>query len=205
MIVLDFEQNTPEWYAARLGIPTASNFDKIVTATGARSASRSKYMDELFDEIITGERADKFYGAAMKRGHKNEDESRKYYEFLRDCHVEQPGFCFKDELKRFGSSPDGLVSPDGGFETKDAAPHVQEKRLIEGWTGSEYHRQVMGNMMVTGREWWDLVSYCRGLSPVIIRFERDEHFISLLEKEVNLFCDELDERVRRVRNIMVKI
>ena len=43
MIILECEQRTPEWYAARVGKPTASGFSKIVTSTGERSKSREGY------------------------------------------------------------------------------------------------------------------------------------------------------------------
>ena len=39
LITLDCEQGSEEWLAARLGIPTATGFENIVTATGKKSAS----------------------------------------------------------------------------------------------------------------------------------------------------------------------
>jgi hypothetical protein len=37
MITHDVTQGSPEWLEARLGIPTASEFDKIITPTGKPS------------------------------------------------------------------------------------------------------------------------------------------------------------------------
>jgi len=36
MKILTFEQQTPEWFDARRGIPTASNFSKILTTKGEK-------------------------------------------------------------------------------------------------------------------------------------------------------------------------
>jgi len=55
MLIVNCEQNTPEWYEARLGIPTASGFDRIITTKGEVSKSREKYLYELAGEIVTGE------------------------------------------------------------------------------------------------------------------------------------------------------
>jgi len=54
MITLDIEQGTEEWSKARLGIPTASCFDKLVTTKGEPSKQAQKYMWQLAAEKITG-------------------------------------------------------------------------------------------------------------------------------------------------------
>ena len=54
LITLDCEQGSEEWLAARLGIPTATGFENIVTATGKKSTSYIKYMAELIEESILG-------------------------------------------------------------------------------------------------------------------------------------------------------
>ena len=51
------EQRTPEWFAARVGIPSASNFDKIFTSKGAKSTQSKAFMNTLLAEFITGEKA----------------------------------------------------------------------------------------------------------------------------------------------------
>ena len=199
MIVVNCEQNSPEWYQVRLGVPTASKFGEILTASGERSKSRTKYLYRLAGEIITGKMHESFQSHHFERGHEVEPLSRQYYELLNGVEVEQVGFCFKDERRLFGASPDGLVGPCGGFETKAALPHVQAERLAEGWTGAEHHRQVMGNLYVTGREWWDLVSFCPNMQPVIIRFERDDSFFEKLEKELDSFCLDLKSLVEKIK------
>lgn len=191
MIILDCEQNSPEWFEARLGIPTASSFNKIVDSKGRRSKQREKYLYELAGEVITGESKDSYNNANMDRGHEREDESRKTYEFIKSAEVRQVGFCYFDEKKEFGCSPDGLVGEDGVFETKDAVSHVHLDRWENGWSKAAHFQQIQGGLYVMDRKWCDLQSYSRGFKPLIVRFERDEDFIKLLKIEIRLFNDDL--------------
>ncbi len=195
--ISDVVQGSIEWYAIRCGIPSASSFDKIVTTKGERSKQREKYLYELAGERITGEPKSGYTNAHMDRGHEREPESRAMYEFINDCEVEIVGFCFLDEKKEIGCSPDGLVGEVGGFETKDALPHIQIERLEKGWSDADYFQQVQGSLYVTGREWWDLVSFSRGIKPIIKRFTRDEEFIKKLAIELKLFVNDINKLVER--------
>lgn len=199
MIILECKQNSPEWDVARCGIPSASSFEKIVTTKGVRSKSREKYLYQKVGEQLSGEITQGYYGSSMALGHEREDEARELYSFIHDVEVEQVGFCFFDEKKEFGGSPDGLVGESGGFETKNALPHVQVDRLENGWSHADHYQQVQGNLYVTGRKWWDLMSYSRGIKPIIIRFERDEQFIKMLSREIQMFVDDLKLMVKKYR------
>ena len=195
MILLECDQNSETWEKARLGIPTASCFEQIITTTGACSKQREKYLYKLAGEKISGEKSTGYYGKSMATGHEREDESRQLYSFIHDVEVVQVGFCFYDEKKEFGASPDGLIGENGGFETKNAEPHVQLERLEKGWSPADHFQQIQGGLLVTGREWWDLVSYSRGLKPIIKRFYRDEQFIKKLHIEIKLFIHDLNALV----------
>jgi hypothetical protein len=192
------DQGTPEWLALRLGIPSASRFQEIVTTTGIPSKSRKKYMYELAGERITGEvKESKRYGS-MQMGIDREPEARECYQFLMDTPVKQVTFVYLDESRSVGCSPDGLVEPNGGFENKNAEPHVQICRHEEGWSKAEHFQQVQGGLWICAREWWDLQSYCRGTKPIITRYYRDERFIATLAAEIRAFNEELDEMVKRL-------
>lgn len=197
MIILDCEQGTPEWDNARLSIPTSSKFKDIITTKGTISKTRKKYLYIKAGERISGEKRETYKNGFMDKGHERENESRELYEFVNDVKVKQVGFCFFDEKKEFGCSPDGLVGEDGGFENKNAEADIQLERLEEGWTGMEHYQQVQGNLYVTGRKWWDLVSYSRGLQPLTIRFERDEEFIKKLAIEIKIFNNDIEKLVKK--------
>ena len=66
-----------EWHEARLGIPTASEFSRIVTPTGKLSAARATYMGELLAEWALGEPVGGFTGTEdTERGQVLEPEAR---------------------------------------------------------------------------------------------------------------------------------
>jgi len=197
MIVIDCVQNTPEWDKIKNGVPSASQFDRIVTTTGVRSKQREKYLYELAGEKITGERKEGYKNAAMDRGHDREAESREMYEFVNSVKVQIVGFCFLDNKKEIGCSPDGLVGEMGGFETKDTLPHIQIERLEKGWSTADHFQQVQGCLKVTNRKWWDIVSYSRGLPLITNRLFRDEIFIQKLSVEIVMFVNDLNSLVKK--------
>jgi len=199
VIITEVIQNSDAWRQLRLGIPTASCFEKIVKTNGQRSASREKYLFKLAGEKLSGEKTDSYYGASMAKGHEREDESRTWYSFMNDIEVKQVGFCFFDDKKEFGGSPDGLVGEDGGFETKNAESHVQVDRLVNGWSKAKHFQQVQGSLYITGRKWWDLVSFSRGIKPIVIRFHRDEKFIAKLAEEIQAFIQDLGALVAKLK------
>jgi hypothetical protein len=198
MKILEHEQRTPEWYAARCGIPTASGFDKIITSTGKRSTSRERYLYELAGQKLGGVVEETFQSFAMQRGTIMEAEARSLYEFSRDS-VQTVGFCLSD-CGRWGFSPDGLVGEKGGVEIKCPLIHTHVKYMVDckDEMPAEYFPQVQGALLVSGREWWDFVSYYPGLPPVIVREEPNLAFQRLLRQELEAFCDELDQLVKKL-------
>jgi len=195
----DVQQGTPEWMEIRMGIPTASEFKKILKANGEPSASREKYMQELAYERLTGRVANPFTLSAFKRGKEMEPESRSTFESEFFVEVKEVAFVYGDENKRYGCSPDGLIYDDGGFETKDALPHIQLERLKKNRIPTEHFHQLQGCLFTTHREYWWFRSYCRGMRPLNIKVERNEKFIKLLEARLKEFCDELDSFVRKCK------
>ena len=59
-IILDCEQGSPEWEAARLGVATASMCSKILTPTGRLSSARDEYVGKLLAEWALGEPVEEF-------------------------------------------------------------------------------------------------------------------------------------------------
>ena len=188
MKIIDVEQGTPEWLQARVGIPTASAFDRIITSKTLKlSAQAAKYRYELIAEWTLGHPLDSGTNAWMNRGSDLEAEARNAYEFLTENTVEQVGFVTTDD-GLIGCSPDGLVGDDGGVEIKcpGAAKHVENMRSHD-----DYRIQIYGCMWICERAWWDFVSYCPGFSPVVRRVERDDEIIGKIEKAVRKFVDDL--------------
>lgn len=197
MIIIEAEQGSPEWFAARIGIPTASRFKDIVTMNGAPSTSRKKYLYQLAGERLAGAKEDTYQSAAMARGVELEGEARLLYEMVHGVQVQQVGLCLHDS-RRYGCSPDGLVGTHG-LEIKCPSMAVHTQYLDEAKVPAEYHQQVQGSMLVTGLDAWTFMSYHPAIKPLHFMAKRDEPFLTKLQSELERFCDELDALTERLR------
>jgi len=199
MKICNHEQGSPEWFEARLGIPSASMFSKIVTTKGVWSTQADSYINQLVAERLTGEREEIYQSHHMIRGTELEPEARDMYCLMKDVEVQEVGFCLHDTLKA-GCSPDGLVGEDGGIEIKCPAPATHVEYLRGGVLPSRYKQQVMGCLWITQREWWDFVSYHPNMKPLIVRVERDEEYIAALEECVTKAVNLIEENVNQFFN-----
>ena len=200
MIEIKCEQGTEEWFDLKIGIPSASNFNKIVTTTGIPSKQQEKYLYQLAGETITGKREEGLSSKAMEQGVIREAEARDLYQMLNDVDVRQTGVCYKDENKDFLCSPDGLIGEDGMLEIKCPLIHTHVSYLLKNALPSDYYCQVHGQMYVTGRKYCDFMSYYPGLPSLIIRVYRGEEFIKKLEVELNVFAIKLKEIVKVLKS-----
>jgi len=200
MIIVDVVQGTPEWMACRLGIPTASEFSNIITpAKGEYSKSATTYMHKLIAESLTGKEATGFMSDWMERGVEMEAEARSWYEFTRNATVRQVGFCYRDDRKDCGCSPDGLLD-DRGLEIKCVSPGVMVGYLLDGGMVREYIPQVQGSMLVTGLSVWDFLVYHPDFEPMLITVKRDDEYISKLEMYLARFNKERLEKLERLKH-----
>lgn len=203
MKIVKVEQGSDEWIKARLGIPTASRFSKILTPAGQLSKSSIDYMYELIAESIIGQPCENGRSQFMERGTELEDDAVALYEFQKDIDVNRVGFCLRDD-GMVGCSPDGLVGPDGGLEIKCPAAKTQiEYILAEQSFYPKYKPQVQGNLYVTEREWWDLLAFSPALPSPIVRIYRDESFIGKLENAVDEFTDKLLELREKIKSMEI--
>jgi hypothetical protein len=190
MIRLDVEQGSAAWFAARAGLPTASNFDKLITPKTLKPSAQNRgYRNHLLAEWLLGEAIVEEGSQFMGRGQDLEAEARDWYEMERGQDVELGGFCLRDD-RRTGCSPDGFVGTDGLVQIKvpSAANHVGY--LLDG-LGDQYRLQLQGELWVCDRTWCDFVSYNPKLPAVLLRIERDEEVIQAIQSAVDQFADEL--------------
>lgn len=198
MEIITCEQGTPEWHQARVGIPTASEFQTLLMKgkKGGESLTRKTYMRKLAGEIITGEPMWSFNNEHMERGKQWEGEARDLYAFLHDAEPQQVGFIRNG---RKGASPDSLIGDKGGLEIKTRLAHLQIELLEDGEVPAEHIAQIQGCLWIAEREWWDFVSYSPRLPLFVRRVQRDDAFISQISQAVDQFNSELDELVERIR------
>jgi hypothetical protein len=196
MIILDHEQGSPAWYDSRLGRPSASQFNKLITSAGKASSQADGYINELIAERLTGVRVPIYVTEHMERGIRLEPEAREHYEFITEQKVTEYGFIL-DDSEEFGCSPDGFVGNEGGLEVKCPTDsnligyHRNNKSFI-----NKYKQQIMGCMMITERSWWSLMAYSETIPHLIVRVERDDEYIEKLaaevQKAVNIIVNETE-------------
>lgn len=195
---MDIEQRSEEWFKARLGKATGSGFKNILTelkSGSGEAAARRNYRAQLVVERFTGQQAERFKTSAMEWGTETEDLARFTYTVKTGNQVDEAGFIEHPTLAA-GISPDGLVGEDGGIEIKclNTANHIEV--LKTGRVPREHMPQIQGCMWVTGRQWWDFVSFEPTLPEnaqiFILRVPRDEVYIKNLRTEVAIFLDEVD-------------
>jgi hypothetical protein len=195
--IFDCEQGSPEWFACRRGIPTASEFDTILAKGrgGGESKTRRTYMLKLLGERLTGEPMYSYSNEHMERGKEMEAEARDLYVFMRDVETRRVGFVRNGDV---GCSPDSLIADAGMLEIKTKLAHLQLEVLLDDDLPSEHKAQVQGQLWVAEREWVDFVSYWPRLPLFIKRVYRDEVYIAKLKTAVGQFEEELGELLERI-------
>jgi len=201
----DMIQRSPEWYEARLGKATASRFNDIM-ATGAAGkplAGWKNYKAELLIERLTGEPYNNFQSKEMLWGIETEPLARLYYTLSTGNQVEEVGFMEHEQMLA-GASPDGFIGEQGGLEIKCPNPATHIETLHTKAVPRQYVAQVQGNMWITGRKWWDFVSFDPRMPEnakyIMIKVPRDDAYIESLEGKVRLFLKEVAEEVEFVNN-----
>lgn len=195
-----FEQGSEEWHKARTGNPGATGFSNIITSTGKPSASRDKYVYEIAEERLSGEKPESFKSYYTLRGSRLEPEARDLFSMIHSVDVEECAMIYPDDRKEYHISPDGIMPEiKQGLEIKCPALITHDKYLSDGVLPTEYRLQVQGSLMVTGYQTWWFMSYFPGLKPFIIPVERDEKLIAVLKDEMERFIDDVKSLIDRLK------
>lgn len=199
MKIHNVDQNSDEWMKLRAGKPTASEFGKVVTSTGAPSKSASDYAMTLAAEAFAGGEVESWSGNHhTERGHELEAEAISAYEFMHDATVERVGFLTNDD-ETMGCSPDGIVGGDGMIEIKclSAKEHVKALLYYQKHKKAppKYFQQTQGQMMIAGRQWCDLYFYHPTLPKLAVRQTPDIDFVIKLSAKLIEVAKERDNAI----------
>ena len=205
MKIIEAEQGSPEWFAARLGRITASRMSDVVAQgrSGAPSATRATYMGELAAEMLTGVQVELYMNADMQRGTELEPLARTAYETKTRQMVDSVGLIIHPDNDRWAASPDGLVGEDGLLELKCPKTHTHIAYLLAGKPPAQYLPQMAWQAACCGREWVDFASYDprmpEELQLFIVRYEPPMSYIAELELAATAFLAELNAMVEKLR------
>ncbi len=198
LIISNIVQGSPEWMELRLGNPGAASISKIITSKGNPSKQAKDYMLQMAAETISGRYEETYQSQHMTDGIEREAENVALFEMVHDIEVRRVALVYKDEHRLFHCSPDGLIGDDGGLEVKSPMGKTQIKRLLDNKLPTEYFGQIQMSLYVCEREYWWFQSYYAGLDTFTIRVERDEDYISLLEKALYKFVGELQDVIKEL-------
>lgn len=199
MRILDCEQYSAEWWAARAGVPTASEAERILTASGKPSASQPVYMGELIDDLVRPrqereEEERRFDNSHTRRGREHEPKARAWHSLVTGFDTIEVGMIFRDD-GLVGCSPDALIvdkdgKPIGGGEFKAPEGKKHAYWMVEGKLPDEFKQQVHFSLVVSGLPFWDFVSFCPGYKPFRIRVTPDD-YTAKMAAEIDAFVIKL--------------
>lgn len=181
-------QCSDDWYNLRKGIPTASQFHRIITSKMEYATIASaRYIHDLINES-----KNLYRSPAMQYGIDTESEARKWLELVLDKSISEIGFILSD-CERFGCSPDGLIDGEEiGVEIKCPQREAHSKFLDGQPIPHAYYAQIQGSLLITGYEKWYFLSYRHDMPHELRVVHRDEAFIQKLKQFLDYFNEELN-------------
>lgn len=187
----DIPQGSDAWLQARCGILTASVIGQLITAKTVKPAANDTargLIASLIAERITGRVDPVQPSRAMLRGSLLEDEGRREYAKVTGFDVAEVGFARLDTgTYTLGASPDLLVGDDGGGEIKSPSQKVHVQTVMSGVVPAYNRAQVQANLAVTGRSWWDFISYLPGEPLCVIRDFPDPAWQAVIRQVAETF------------------
>ena len=217
--VIDCDQRSDQWKAARIGRLTGSVAAEAFATTqkGAWSADRKNLRTRLVLERLTNQPQERPVGGYQVRdGIAREPMARYKYECLTGAVVRQCGFVSDNEIP-IGCSPDGVLGDFEGLvsiKSPIAATHLatltvyrqQQKAETPGPASLvvpiEYLHQIRHELYCTGASWCDYISFHpafpASLQLVIVRVARTDVDLAAYEGLVRDFLAEVDAEYVKV-------
>lgn len=198
MIEMHMPQGSPEWWAVRRGIPTGSQFGRIITPKkGEYASGADTYAAELIAESLGWQSG--FHGSPdTERGNRLEKEALRWLSFRYGISSRDVGFCLSD-CGRYGASPDG-IAPDGSpIEVKAPDLHTFLKWRVKNELPEDHKAQCHAEMWVTGasRCWFVAYASHASIDNMMVEVKRDA-FTEQLGTCIARFCDRLEKLQREI-------
>jgi putative phage-type endonuclease len=194
----EIAQGTPEWLKARLGCATASRANDFCAAE--TTAAYQNLLWQLVAERETQIVEEAYVNADMQRGTEMEPIARAAYEAHTGTFVTQTGFWLHPTIPFFGASPDGLVGDDGLIEIKCPRTSTHLRYRSENKAPTQYKRQMICQLLCTGRKWVDFVSFDNRVRDskqlVIVRFEPKQSDLDEMLEKVQAFLANVEKEMQ---------
>jgi len=197
----DVMQQSKEWFTLRMGKPTASEMDKIITPSTLKPSKQAyDYMCRLLAEWYLQEpftTETMVYTTAMDRGIELEAEAVEFYTLTTGLATTPAGLC-TDDAGTVAASPDRFSGEEGLLEIKCPMPPKMVSYLLAGEVPLEHRLQLESQLYVTGKAWVDFLAYGDKLPPLLLRVYPDPKVQAALEVALALFCSDLEAGKRKL-------
>ena len=192
-------QGTQEWLQTRLGKITSSTIHKIMSSK-ENSSTRTRLLQDLIFERISGSPTKNIVTAPMARGLELESEARKAYELQNEI-VTLSGFIEHPTIKDAGASPDGLVGDDGLIEIKCLNKKSHEEIIRKQILPRQYYIQIQFQLACTQRLWCDFVAYHPDANqPLYVqRIMPEIKIIKEIHERALVFISEVEEKYMEMK------
>lgn len=208
--ILECDQRSPAWYAARAGRLTGSAAADMMRTqkSGAPSASRKHLLTRLALERITGRPQEReFTTAAVQHGIDKEPLTFGRYEAETGEILERVGFLTCGAVMT-GCSLDAFVCGRKGIiegKAPESATHLEYLRTRK--IPDDYYWQCLHNLWVSGADYCDFVSFDDRfpdeLQYLCVRLERSESAIKAYEATAHRFLAEVTVEVGEINKLRI--
>jgi predicted phage-related endonuclease len=205
--IIEAEQRSDEWRAARAGLLTGSRARDMLTKikTGEAAARRDLRLQLVVERLTGKPQEDDYVNKEMQRGIDLEPAAIAEYEALTGLVVRRTGFIRADDLL-VGCSLDGDVDNFTGIvEVKcpKSATHLQY--INDGIVPPAYLPQLRHNAWVTDANWADFLSFDdrfpSELQVFYARATREQLKLDEYKREVMAFLAEVERDLVSVRTL----
>jgi predicted phage-related endonuclease len=206
-VVIDAEQRSPEWFAARAGRLTGSVAGDMVAKIGkGEAAARRNLRLKLVLERVTGRTQESdFISPAMQAGLDREPLAFRAYEALTGEVVQRSGFVSHVSLMA-GASLDGHI---GDFDTllsiKCRQPAAHLDFLRSGVIPADAMAQIRHELWITGASAHDYFSwnpdFPEDLQSRLVTVTRAQADVPSYEAEALKFLAEVDTEVAAIQTM----
>jgi hypothetical protein len=202
MISHHVKQGSVDWLLLRAGVPTASEFSRILTPKFATRTGEMPhtYLASKIAEWWLGGPLAGFGSWSTDQGQLLEAEAIPWLELEFGWTISRPGFITTDD-KLIGCSPDGVVGYDFGVEIKCPEETNHVKYLLSGDVPEDYLAQVHGSMHVTGLKKWKFVSYRRHFPALVVTVEKDDAISEKISNALDVFIENFEAAKARMEEL----
>lgn len=199
MKIHNITQRSAEWFKLRCGIPTASEFDRIILPSGKRSGQARRYMHQLAYERILNKRWERNVENIQhaQYGIINEDRAAEAFEIQTGLKTATIGFITND-TETIGCSPDRILLDNKALEIKCPTGPTQCGYLIDGLEDA-YKAQIQGQILIGNFDLVHFFAWHEELPAYHIQVFPDPAFLRTLAQYLDEFNHELMKGVIAIR------